>query len=282
MRRIVTASVGLVAILVLVAACNTGSGTSSLTGKTWQLTAVTEKVPAFQGVIPAADQPRYTIAFGTDGTYTGLADCNSITGKYTTSGSNGITIQEGASTMMACPDDSFGPLYAHALTTVTTWAVANNELTLTRADGGTLTFAAGTGGSPAPASVAPSAAAASSAPATDLTGITWQLSAMTEKVPAFQGVVPASEQSKYTIVFNPDGTFNAKADCNMVGGTYVVGASNALTINLGPSTLAMCPEGSLADLYTFALGNALSYAVANDQLTIVLHDGGTLEFVKGA
>src|SRR5262249_45031012 len=203
--------------------------------------------------------------------------------KYTTSGSNSITIQAGASTMMACPDDSFGPIYAHALTTVATWAVANNELTLTRTDGGTLTFAQGARASAAPASAAaPSAAAASSAPATDLVGSTWQLSGMTETTPAFQSVVPAADQPKYTITFNADGTFNAKADCNMVGGTYTVGASNALTIALGPSTLAMCPEGSLADLYTFALGNAKSYAVANEQLTITLEDGGTLQFVKGA
>lgn len=283
MRRTVTLGISLFAIVALVVACGSGSGTSSLTGKTWQLTAVTEKTPAFQGVIPAADQARYTVVFNSDGTYTGQADCNSISGTYTTSGSNGIAISPGPSTLMACADpESFGSIFAHALTTATTWAVANDELTLGRSDGATLTFAAGTAGASPSAAVASAPPPASSAPATDLTGVTWQLSAITEKTPAFQGVVPAADQASYTIMFNADGSFNAKADCNQVNGSYTVGASNALTIMLGPSTLVACPEGSLGDLYTFALGNAASYAVADGQLTITLQDGGTLEFAKGA
>jgi heat shock protein HslJ len=284
MRRTITVGISLLAILVVVAACgsSSGSGTGALTGKTWQLTAVTEKTPAFQGVIPAADQARYTVLFNSDGTYTGQADCNSISGKYTTSGSNAITISPGASTLMACADpESFGSIFGHALTTATTWAVANNELTLGRSDGATLTFAAGTAGA-SPSEAVASAPPAAAASATDLTGVTWQLSAITEKTPAFQGVVPAADQANYTILFNPDGTFSAKADCNQVAGSYTVGASNALTIMPGPSTLVACPEGSMGDLYTFALGNAASYAVAGDQLTITLQDGGTLVFAKGS
>ena len=110
MRRTVLIAMTLFAIAASLVACS-ASGTSALTGKTWQLTAVTEKVPAFQGVIPAEDQPRYTVVFNTDGTYTGQADCNGISGKYTTSGSNGIAIQAGATTLMMCADpDSFGSI----------------------------------------------------------------------------------------------------------------------------------------------------------------------------
>ena len=50
-------------------------------------------------------------------------------------------------TLMMCADpESFGSIYAHALTTATTWAVANNQLTLSRVDGATLQFVAGTAG----------------------------------------------------------------------------------------------------------------------------------------
>ena len=73
-----------------------GCGGSSLTGKTWQLTAITEQVPAFQGVVPEADQARYTIQFNSDGTYNALADCNNMNGKYTTTGTGGMTIEPGA------------------------------------------------------------------------------------------------------------------------------------------------------------------------------------------
>ncbi len=49
----------------------------------------------------------------------------------------------------------------------------------------------------------------------------------------------------------------------------------------GASTMAMCPEGSLGDLFVLGLSNAASYAVADTGLTITLKDGGTLQFVKG-
>ena len=109
-----------------------------------------------------------------------------------------------------------------------------------------------------------------------LTGKTWQLSAITTTVPAFQGVLPTAEQSLYTINFNSDGNFQARADCNQLAGTYTTSGSS-LTILPGPMTLALCPEDSLSDEYVQALGNAQSYAIANNSLTITT-SGGTLQF----
>lgn len=91
-----------IAATLLVAACNNGGG---LTGKTWQLTAITEQVPAFQGVVPEADQSRYTITFNTDGTYNAKADCNALNGTYETTGTGGLTIELGPMTMVACPEE---------------------------------------------------------------------------------------------------------------------------------------------------------------------------------
>jgi heat shock protein HslJ len=281
MRRVSILAILLVAFTALAAACSGGG--NALTGTTWQLTAVTEQVPAFQGVVPAEDQIRYTVRFDSNGTYSGQADCNVIAGTYTTSGSDGITINAGPSTLVACPEDSFGPLFAHALTTATTWKIANDQLTLSNADGATMTFAKGSGS----ASAAPSAAEASE-PAqrgeipADLTANPWQLTGMTEKVPAFQGVVPAEDQSKYTIAFAADGTFQAQADCNAVGGSFSVKDGLGLTIEPGPSTLVACPEGSMGDLFVIGLSKAESFVIADGQLTINLDDGGTLSFAPGA
>ena len=97
-------------------------------------------------------------------------------------------------------------------------------------------------------------------------------------MPAFQGVVPAAEQANYTIEFKADGTFSAKADCNQLAGTYTTSGTDGLAIVPGPMTLAACPEGSLSSQYVAALGKAASYAIANEQLTITLTDGGTLVF----
>jgi heat shock protein HslJ len=120
-----------------------------------------------------------------------------------------------------------------------------------------------------------------SAAAGGLTANTWNLSAITEKVPAFQGVVPADQQANYTIAFAADGNAQIKADCNSVGATYTT-SGDSLTITLGPSTLVACPEGSMADQYLAGLANASSYSVSGSGLTITLKDEGTLEFVAAS
>ena len=66
-------------------------------------------------------------------------------------------------------------------------------------------------------------------------------------MPAFQGVVPAADQANYTIEFKSDGTFNAKADCNQLAGTYTTTGSGGLTIVPGPMTLAAVPRGLAVD-----------------------------------
>jgi heat shock protein HslJ len=315
MRRLMMIALAVGAIGLL-AACNS-SGSSGLTGKTWQLTAITEKTPAFQGVIPAADQGKYQITFATDGTFNGTADCNVFAGTYETTGSSGLSITPGAATLAFCPEGGFGDLFVHGLSRAKSYAVAGETMTITLDDEGTMTFAAApTLASPAASVVASAAATAAPTPkptptptpkptpaptprpttapgatpaptptpsqAAGLVGKAWQLTAITEKTPAFQGVVPADQQANYTIQFVADGSFSAKADCNTVSGTYATAdaaaASGALTITPVTATTAACPEGSFADLYVIGLGNAASYTIAGGQLTITLSDGGTLVF----
>jgi len=139
-RRVVVAAFALVALALVVGACS--SGGSGLTGKTWQLTAITEKVPAFQGVVPEADQPNYTITFATDGSFNAKADCNMVSGTYTTSGSNGIAITVGPSTLVACPEGSLSSQYIAGLSAAKTYAISGSALTLTLKDEGTLAFVA--------------------------------------------------------------------------------------------------------------------------------------------
>jgi heat shock protein HslJ len=269
------AALALLAAGILVAACGSGS---SLTGKTWQLTAITEKTPAFQGVVPAAEQSKYTVTFNSDGSFNATADCNQVAGTYTTSGSN-LTITLGPSTLVACPEGSFGDLFAHGLGQAASYAIANDQLTITLQDGGTMTFvvaSASSSASAAPASAAPAGGAPSPLPG--LTGKAWELTAITEKAPAFQGVLPAEDAGKYTIEFMDDGTFAAKADCNQVAGTYTATEAGEMTILPGLSTMAYCGEGSMGDLYVLGLTNTSSYAIADGQLTLTLADGGALQF----
>ena len=116
-----------------------------------------------------------------------------------------------------------------------------------------------------------------SAAASGLEG-TWQWTASTEAVPASQSVVPDPEN--YTITFNADGTAAIKADCNNVTATYATDGSS-MTITLGASTMAMCPEDSLGTLYTVGLGQVASYAVSGDELTLTFaDDAGTMTFAR--
>ena len=138
MRKLTLIGLAVAATLIVVA-CSSGSS-SSLTGKNWQLTALTEKVPAFQGVVPEADQAKYTIEFKSDGTYQAKADCNMLSGAYTTTSSGGLTIEPGPMTLMACPEGSMSDQYVAALIKAASYAIANNQLTITLTDEGTLVY----------------------------------------------------------------------------------------------------------------------------------------------
>lgn len=130
-RALVAIPIALLLASVL-AACNVvGSG---LVGPTWRVTAVTTVVPAWQGVVPAADQLRYTITFANDGTAAIKADCNQVTATYTTTPGGSITITPGASTMAMCPEDSMGSQFVEALSSVNSYSVNGNQLTLRQPD----------------------------------------------------------------------------------------------------------------------------------------------------
>jgi heat shock protein HslJ len=274
----------LLAVLIvagsLAAACTAGG--SSLTGKAWYLTSGTQTAPAWQWAVPPADSLKYTITFNDDKSFAAKADCNQVSGTYATSGSNGLTITPGPSTMAYCGEGSLGSLYTTALSTTESYKVDGNTLTLTLTDGGTMSFASAQPSGSAAPPASPPDVSQGAVSGQGLTGKEWQLTAMTEKVPAFQGVVPDADQSRYTVTFADDKTFSAKADCNSVAGAYdtddPAASAGRLTITPGPTTLVACPEGSLGDLFVIGLSNAFSYSIEGDALTITTKDLGTLQF----
>ena len=266
----------------LLAACSGGGAGSSLTGGTWFLTSGTQTAPAWQWAVPPAEQASYTITFNSDGNFSANADCNVAGGTYRTSGTDGLTITPVTSTMAYCGDGSLDTLYVHALSTTASYKIANGELTLTLDDGGTLMFTSTKSTASAEPEASPEEVPVGSAGDQGLTGVEWSLVAITEEVPAFQGVVPPDQQQNYQIAFTEDGTFSAKADCNQVSGEYetedAAASSGPLTITPGPSTLAFCPEGSLGDLFVIGLSNTVSYEITADGLVLTLGNGGTLQF----
>src|SRR5262245_10307041 len=98
-----------------------------------------------------------------------------------------------------------------------------------------------------------------SVPSTGLQNVTWKWTASTTTTPASQSVVP--DPDNYTILFKPDQTFEAKADCNQVSGQWATDTGNGLTITPGPSTLAACGADSLGPLFVADLGKTTNYVL---------------------
>lgn len=123
-------------------------------------------------------------------------------------------------------------------------------------------------------------------PGTVLTGTTWQWTASTTGARHAEVVVP--DPATYTIEFRSDRTFQAKADCNAISGTYrsvlagrTGSASTGLRLTPEPSSPVACGAGSLSDVYARDLEKAARYVIADAQLTIMLSDGGRMTFQVG-
>ena len=93
-----------------------------------------------QGVVPVAERPRYTLSFAAGGTFSAVADCNTITGTWTAAAGGGLSLKLGASSIVVCGDGSYSDLYILALSNTASYAIASEGLTITLDDGGTLGY----------------------------------------------------------------------------------------------------------------------------------------------
>ncbi|MFN8452045.1 MAG: YbaY family lipoprotein [Anaerolineae bacterium] len=107
-----------------------------------------------------------------------------------------------------------------------------------------------------------------------LVGVTWQWTHFASGAEEYD--VPTVN---YTITFADDGMFHAKADCNVVLGTYTV-EDSTITILPGPTTLALCSPESLGGKYTLYLSQAavFSFTDDGDLLLEAPADSGTMTF----
>jgi C-terminal processing protease CtpA/Prc len=110
--------------------------------------------------------------------------------------------------------------------------------------------------------------AAEPAPVQTLPGAAWQWAAYLTGVTSPVEVVESPE--KYVIAFGEDGTVAVTADCNQAGGSYTPGEGSLLTISLGLTTLASCPEGSHSEQFLTYLAGTTSYAFQDGQLILSL------------
>jgi heat shock protein HslJ len=99
---------------------------------------------------------------------------------------------------------------------------------------------------------------------------TWEWQQLTETSPASQSMIANS--TNYTLVFNKNSLYNAKADCNMVQGEYEV-SGDTLTLKAGPSTLAECGPESSYNQYVSLLSQVDGYKLENGKLVLTFGNG---------
>jgi len=109
-----------------------------------------------------------------------------------------------------------------------------------------------------------------------LGGSSWQLV-------RFQGgdgaVLAPDERSKYTLLFNADGSLAARIDCNRGRGTWKSAEKGRLEFGPMAITRAMCAPGSLHDQIVRQLPQIRSYLVRDGRLFLsLMADGGTYEY----
>lgn len=111
---------------------------------------------------------------------------------------------------------------------------------------------------------------------TQLTGITWEL----QEIQLNDGqVFTADPPQNYTAEFTEGGEVFLQADCNRVAGSFTLEEERLLSVALGPSTLAACPDGSISDEYLRFMGTANSFFFQDDALIIELKfDSGSMIF----
>jgi len=106
-------------VVVALAACApaatpTPASSNTITDINWQWLSVKNKTTNTTTTVPNPEN--YTIIFKTDGTFTGKADCNNISGTYSTA--SGFTIKIGPSTMAYCGETSLDQQYIQLLSSV--------------------------------------------------------------------------------------------------------------------------------------------------------------------
>ena len=227
---------------------------SDLEGVVWQLESY---VDADGNTQPALADAPATLIFQ-DGKFMGDTHCNGVAGAYTLDGDK-ITTQMGPSTLRACEPDIAGQEsgLAYGISHAASYKIEEGKLMLMDADGNVLlTF--------------------TEQPPTSLTGNAWQLMSFNNG----QGGMESNQATqKIYVTFGEDGKVSGNAGCNNFSGSYETDGDK---ITVGPlaATRKMCaqPEGVMETEQAFlqALGNAATYNITGDALTLFDKDGGKL------
>ena len=256
-----------------------------LVGTDWTVTGYNNGQEAVVSILADTEM---TALFDENGLVSGSAGCNNYRASFETSAET-INIGPAASTRKLCPEPEGimdqEALYLAALEMAATYEIDGSRLDMYDVDGARVVqFKAVTPAgevidetaesTESPTATVEESDTAAAAGSLELSGTSWQWIQMVTPVET----VTVDNPANYLVEFMPDGLISIQADCNTGSGTYEFDGS-ALSINITSTTLALCPEGSLSDLFIRSLNAAAIPFEQNGNLFIdQFADGGTMEF----
>ena len=126
MKRVFIVSLLALAASLLVAgccACRKGKNNMPLVGTKWHLVRLMERD------LNISDE-QFVFTFAEDGSFSGMAACNQMMGKYSTTATGGLKLSDLASTRRMCPEADLEVQFSQILERVTHYEVDGDMLLL--------------------------------------------------------------------------------------------------------------------------------------------------------
>ena len=259
----------------------------NLIDKTWQWERRAQDGNDLFSIMETAN---YSLTFNEDGSFAAQIDCNRASGRYATHDNGGIFMELGPTTLAACGEGS----RADDMVGIFGGAVQDYRF---EEDGSVLVFSWAAGG---PVDYYRDAGAGDAESSSDSTGTGWMVDefehtpdpnlvnvtwAWESRDPNGNDVpaISVADAQNYTLFFNEDGSFTARIDCNQASGRYATHDNGGIFMELGPSTLAACGDGSLANEMMGIFGGAVQdYRIEDDGQVLVLSwaAGGPIDYYR--
>jgi heat shock protein HslJ len=226
----------------------------------WDLNSYNNGKGAIQSVITGSQT---TANFQADGKLSGSGGCNQYSAGYTTTTSNGITITQPVTTLMACAEPVMQQetQYLSLLQQATKYEVSGDQLTLFDKNGVKVLIYKKQATIP-------------------ITG-TWNLFNYNNGKGAIQSAMIGSTTNA---VFGSDWKLSGTGGCNQYSAGYTTTASNGITITQPTSTMMACAEAVMQQetQYLSLLPTAAKFEISGDQLTLFNSAGTKILIYKSA
>jgi heat shock protein HslJ len=277
MQKILSVLLGILMLSIFIAGCTSQPATPPPVAT--QLPAVSQPIATQSPIVGVWDLTSYnngqggiqTVITGSQTTanfqanwiVAGSGGCNQYSAGYTTTASNGITIAQPTTTLMACANNVMQQetQYLALMQKATKFEISGNQLTLFDSSGTKLLIY-------------------NKHVAVPLTG-TWNLFNYNNGKGGIQSVMIGSTTNA---VFGSNWKLSGTGGCNQYSAEYTTTASNGITITQPTSTMMACAEPVMQQetQYLSLLPTAAKYEISGDQLTLFNSAGTKILIYKSA